>query len=175
MQYEKLNHPNIIDFSHDPDGVWFGDPCYVVPNDQWGYFCDVMFAYEKQHEPGNHYIGEVTDEHSGFNWYCWNTAYGDGSYHLMVNHSSVAQLGVDAGMLAAIPMRLIKHWQKWGIISDCFSHGHVLEPGICTGELNTENGDMYFGQHITLPTGYDAEHNFEDEEEECVEEGYFLS
>ena len=176
MQYEKLNSPNNVDFSHDPDGVWFGDPCYVVPEEQWGHFCDVMFAYEKKHKLARHYIGEVTDEATGLNWYCWNTAYGDGSYHLMVNDRSVAQLGVDAGMLAVIPMRLIKHWQKQGEISNYFEHGHVLDSGICSGVLDTEDGDMYFGYNITLPTGYDANHHFEDEEDEdeCVPNGYFF-
>lgn len=172
MYFEKLKQPNRIDFSHDPDGVWFGDPCYVVPKNQWGHFCDLMTKYEKDHELERHYIGEVTDEATGLNWYCWSTAYGDGSYSLQVNGNNVASLGVDAGTLSAIPMRLIKHWQQTGDISDYVDLGHVLDSDICVGQLDTDGGDMYFGYNITLPTGF--EYNPEEEDEfDCVEEGFF--
>jgi hypothetical protein len=174
MQYEKLTQPSKIDFSHDPDGVWFGDPCYVVPEDQWLHFCNLMFAYEEKNKLERHYVGEVTDESTGLNWYCWNTAYGDGCYTLQVNGNSVASLGVDAGMLSAIPMRLIKHWTKTGDISDHEGLGHVLDSDICVGQLDTSEGDMYFGYNITLPTGEQYNlHDEEEEEEQCVEEGYF--
>lgn len=174
MQFEKLNQPSNIDFSHDPDGVWFGDPCYVVPDDLWSHFCDQMFACEKEHELKRHYIGEVTDEPTGLNWYCWSTAYGDGCYNLQLNDKTVASLGVDAGMLSAIPMRLVNHWKK--------NHedvnprlGHVLDADVCVGQLNTEEGDMYFGHSITLPTGEESDYYEDEEEEECVAGFYFAN
>ena len=177
MEYKKLEDNN-LDFKDHKDGVWFGDPCYVVPENQWGYFCDTMFAYEKEAEPGHHYIGEVHDEATGIGWYCWSTAFGDGSYSLEVDGNTVASLGVDAGMLAAIPMTLINEWRK-----DPETHqsnpslGHVLSAEICNGKLATSEGDMHFsgggGPLIAIPTSWQCEDDYDENEDE-EEEGFYL-
>tara|TARA_B110000495_G_C22988498_1_gene581830 strand:+ start:394 stop:915 length:522 start_codon:yes stop_codon:yes gene_type:complete len=172
MEYSKLEDNN-IDFSDHEDGVWFGDPCYVVPEDQWASFCNAMFDYEKKADVGNYYIGEVHDEATGIGWYCWSTAYGDGCYSLEVDGNTVAELGVDAGLLSAIPMTLVNKWCK-----DPDSHrtdpslGHVLPADICNGYLATSEGDMHFrggtGPLIAIPTGDSCDDDYdpyEDEEE----------
>jgi len=175
MEYNKLQDNN-LDFKDHKDGVWFGDPCYVVPGDQWSHFCDTMFAYEKKAEPGHHYIGEVHDEATGIGWYCWSTAFGDGCYSLEVDGNTVASLGVDAGMLAAIPMTLVNEWRKDSDSGTNPSLGHVLPADICNGKLVTSEGDMHFsgggGPLIAIPTSWQCEDDYDENEDECDEESY---
>lgn len=175
MEYNKLQDNN-LDFKDHTDGVWFGDPCYVVPDDQWSHFCNKLFDYEKREEPGNHYIGEVHDEETGIGWYCWNTAFGDGCYSLELDGNTVAKLGVDAGMLAAIPMTLVNHWRKDIDGGTDPSLGHVLPADICNGKLATADGDMHFsggtGPLIAIPTGECCDDDYDPYEDECDEESY---
>lgn len=176
MHYEKLKD-TVINASTD---FWIGDPCYVVPDTHWGPLCDNWQSYEKEHEdnPDNtplprSYVAEVQDEETGYVFYCWSTAYGDGSYKLFVNEKEVASLPVDAGTLSAIPVGLIKHWKDTGQISDYEGLGHVVGEENLQGELVSENGDMFWGS-VRLPTGYEEESDEDDPWSECEEEGYFL-
>lgn len=164
---------NHVDMTDEPDGVWFGDPCYVFPEHDWSDFCNAIFSYEKVFEPGRHYVAHVTQS-SGKSWYTWSTAYGDGCYRLQINGKTVGRLGVDAGMLAAIPMSLIK---EWGATSAANSLGHVMNSSHCVGPLETDQGDMFWGLDITLPTGGIDEESESDEEwdeywAECDQESY---
>lgn len=150
---------------------WIGDPCYVVPDEMWGYFCDQWSSYEKKHNdnPVNEqlprcYVASVGDEATGYTWYTWSTAYGDGTYPLFVDGKQVARLGVDAGTLSAIPVGLIESWRTTGKIGQYESHGHVVSAEHLQGELTCDQGDTSWGG-MHLPT---AEQ--EDEEEECMEE-----
>lgn len=175
MRYEKL---------HDRDSVinavedfWIGDPCYVVPDELWGPFCNNWSDYEKQHNdnPDNQdlprcYVATVEHESTGLVWYCWSTAYGDGTYRLFIKDQEVARLGVDAGTLSAIPMPLIEHWKQTGKISKYEDLGHVVSAEHLQGELCCEGGDTFWGD-MRLPTGFEEE---PDHEEDCVEEGYFF-
>ena len=129
-----------------------------------------MFAFEKRHEHlGRHYVAQVTDEAFGLPFYCWSTAWGDGSYQLQLNGHAVASLGVDAGLLGAIPMSLIK---RWGTQSEAMRLGHVLPSHVCQGKLISDGGDMWFQgeQHeIHLPTGcQDDQHDLDCDEESYV-------
>ena len=170
MKYEELSKIHtIVDFS-DEEGVYFGDPCYVYPDERWESFCDANFAYEREHNPDRHHIGKITED-SGKVWYGWSTAYGDGCYALQRSGVTVARLGVDAGMLSAIPMSLIK---EWGAEASARELGHVLEPDHCVGPLNVDRGDMSWGNggyEITLPTG-DSIYEDEDEYDECEPNWY---
>lgn len=174
MHFEELKSTDTVtSFTQDEQselGVWFGDPCYVVPEDMWSYFCDQMFAFEKNNKMDRHYVAQVTEEAFGQTFYCWSTAWGDGSYQLQLDGHAVASLGVDAGLLSAIPMSLIK---RWGTQAAAASSGHVLPAHVCQGTLISDQGDMWFegeNHSISLPTGY--QDGQDEEEEECDEESY---
>lgn len=174
MKFTQLTPANNnVDMTDETGGVWFGDPCYVFPNERWEEFCNTMFAYEKAHDPDRHYIGKVTS-FTGTDWYTWSTAYGDGCYHLQLNGNTVGRLGVDAGMLSAIPWSLIK---EWGTESAAKQLGHVMASCHCVGQLKTDQGDMHWGYDITLPTGGLDDESESDEEwdehwAECDQESY---
>ena len=172
MNYDKLQDTHIK--GDDEDGFWFGDPCYVVPGQFWESFCDAWQAYDKRHEKDedfkHHYVAETHDEETGVGFYSWSTAYGDGTYKLFVNNSAVADLCVDAGTLSAIPMKLIKHWKQQGLIGEYEDLGHVVAAEHLDGAIGCEGGDFYWGK-VDLPTGYEADH---EDDEECEEEGWFF-
>lgn len=173
MHFEYLKETDTVtSFVQDEetDGVWFGDPCYVVPEELWGYFCNQMFAFEKNNKMDRHYVAQVTEETFGQTFYCWSTAHGDGCYQLQLDDNCVARLGVDAGLLSAIPMSLIK---RWGTEASANNLGHVLPNIVCEGELKSDGGDMWFEgptHTISIPTGYQDDE--EDEEDYCDEESY---
>lgn len=169
MNYKKASNTDNININ-DPDGVWIGDPCYVIPGDQWDVWCDSNFAHERANpDLPRCYIAEC--EHYGYKFYTWSTAYGDGCYPLFVNDNIVANLGVDAGTLSAIPMSLIKHWHQTGEIGDYEDMGHVIDSKHVGGEMTMDQGDLFWGD-VRLPTGgldsdedEDEEQYWEDEEE----------
>lgn len=171
MNYNKLQDTHVK--GDDQDGFWFGDPCYVVPEELWIPFCDAWQAYDKRHEQDedfkHHYVAETHDEETGVGFYSWSTAYGDGSYDLIVNNHVVARLGVDAGTLSAIPMKLINHWKQQGRIGQYLGHGHVVAAKHLDGEIECAGGDFSWDQ-VRLPTGYEVDQD----QEECEEEGWFI-
>lgn len=170
MNYDKLTQTHVT--GDDQAGFWFGDPCYVVPEDLWIPFCDAWQAYDKRHENDedfkHHYVAETHDEETGVGFYSWSTAHGDGSYDLIVNYKVVARLGVDAGTLSAIPMKLINHWKQQGRIGQYLSHGHVVSAEHLDGLIECDNGDFHWGQ-VSLPTS-----GSDEQEDECEEEGWFV-
>ena len=163
MHYEKLQDSYI----NASDSFWIGDPCYVVPDSHWGPFCDNWQAYEKQQEKAGNklprcYVAEVQHESTGYAFYTWSTAYGDGTYKLFVKNEPVASLGVDAGTLSAIPVGLIEYWKQNGEIGNYEDLGHVVDAEHLHGELYCDQGDTFWGD-MRLPTGFEEE---EEEEEE---------
>ena len=66
-----------------------------------------------------------------------------------MNGKVIASLGVDAGMLSMIPMRLIKKWsnesgEKIGdVLPGYFSGGYALQ-GYFKGKLVVKKGNMSF-------------------------------
>ena len=176
MIYNKLQDTHVK--GDDADGFWFGDPCYVVPDELWIPFCDAWQNFEKQHDdnPDNeklpsHYVAETHDEETGIGFYSWSTAYGDGTYVLFVNNKRVASLGVDAGTLSAIPMKLIKHWKRQGRIGEYQDMGHVVSADDLNGMIGCDGGDFYW-DNVSLPTGY--QDGQDPDEDECEEEGFFV-
>ena len=174
MHYEKLNErDSVINASTD---FWIGDPCYVVPDDQWDAFCDNLMKFESRDENKDLprcYISRVEHEETGYVFHTWSTAYGDGSYRLMISNETVEMLGVDAGTLSVIPVGLIEHWKSKGEIGEYESHGHVVAAEHLQGELTCHEGDMYWGD-VFIPTSGTDEDEEEDPWAECEEEGYFL-
>ena len=171
MHYEKLKEQDST-VNAETD-FWFGDPCYVVPDSQWGSLCGNWSAYDKKHQDDadfkHHYVARVEHEPTGYVFYVWSTAYGDGTYRIQVNHQEVGRLPVDAGCLSAIPVGLIEHWKKSGEISDYEDLGHVVSEENLHGELVCEGGDFFWGR-VNLPTGYEEEHD--EEYEDCDEYSY---
>ena len=172
MHYDKLKD-NYINAETD---FWIGDPCYIVPDSHWGPLCENWSSFEKREENQDLprcYVAEVQHEPTGYVFYTWSTAYGDGSYRLMVDNKQVAMLGVDAGCLSAIPMGLIEWWKKTGDIGDYEDMGHVVSAENLQGELTCHEGDMYWGKTF-LPTSGTDEEEEDDPWAECEEEGYFF-
>ncbi len=74
-----------------PAGKYYiGDPCYVI--DDWTTFCDVWF----QQDPG-------VFDFDGHDICVFETQWGDGIYEA----SDGSMLGVDAGLIGAIPAVLM--------------------------------------------------------------------
>lgn len=163
--YARLEQTDNVNMK-DPDGIWFGDPCYVVPDDLWDRWCDLYISYDKQHpDLPRCYVAECTSEHHTF--YTWSTAYGDGCYPLFVDDTQVARLGVDAGTLSAIPMGLIRRWHA-GVPANLDHLGHVIRDVHVGGLMQMDQGDLTWGE-VRLPTGGvdDDEYDPYDEELEC--------
>lgn len=157
--YARLEQTDNV-IMKDPDGIWFGDPCYMVPDDLWDAWCNKCSSYEEQNpDLPRCYVAECRSYSERHTFYTWSTAYGDGSYSLFVDGVRVASLGVDAGTLSAIPMSLIKKWHH-GVPAD-LNLGHVVKDTHVGGEMIMDQGDLHWGD-INLPTGGNCE---EDEEE----------
>ena len=130
------------------DLLWFGDPCYVVPNELWDSFCGL----DSKHQVKVNYKNMPCDS------FVWSTAYGDGEYELKKNGDVIASLGVDAGMLSMIPMRLINKWriesgEKLGDVEPGYFDGGYALQGSFQGELVVKGGNMSFGD-ITILTDW---------------------
>lgn len=138
-------------YEQGEDLLWFGDPCYVVPDDLWDSFCSL----DSEHQV------KVNYKNLPCYFFVWSTAWGDGEYELKMNGEVIASLGVDTGMLSMIPMRLIKQWRnesKDSIVGDVlpgyFSGGYALQ-GYFNGKLVVDNGNMCFNGptfNIIIPT-----------------------
>tara|TARA_A100001015_G_C14990990_1_gene713935 strand:- start:521 stop:1123 length:603 start_codon:yes stop_codon:yes gene_type:complete len=133
------------------DLLWFGDPCYIVQDKRWDSFCYLKSEHQYK----------VIDKSFPCPFYVWSTAWGDGEYDLKLNGKVVAPLGVDAGMLSIIPMRLVKKWRnesgkKLGDVPPGpFSGGWALQ-GSFLGNMSVRRGNMSFvGTHnISILTNY---------------------
>lgn len=147
--YKRLEHVDNVTIK-DADGIWFGDPCYVVPDDLWDRWCAMYTSYEREHaDLPRCYVAECTSKQHTF--YTWNTAWGDGCYPLYVHDEHVADLGVDAGTLSAIPVSLIRRWHG-GVPNNLETLGHVIQDAHVGGYMHLEHGDLTWGD-IRLPTG----------------------
>ena len=148
FHYEKTSY---ID-EQGSDLLWFGDPCYVVPDELWGPFCDLWTN-------GKHQV-KVNYKNLSCDSFVWSTAWGDGEYELKKDGDVIASLGVDAGMLSMIPMRLIQQWriesgEKLGDIEPGYFEGGYALQGSFQGELVVKVGNMSFdgsGFNITILT-----------------------
>lgn len=133
---------------------WFGDPCYVFPDDEWQQLCKLMFPNHNEPDFDDKYQIRVVNV-NGVHCYLFGTAYGDGSYDLKDSGEDIAELGVDAGMLSMIPIELVnaKGWgeTKWA--------GHVLklEPG--KKLIGVDFGDFFFGT-LSINTSGKGENEF---------------
>ncbi len=83
------------------------DPCYVFPEDKWDDFCEALSG-------DNDTIADdgAIMEYDGYKFFVMQTAYGDGCYPLKCFGTTVAELGVDAGLLSLIPLEAAHEWHK---------------------------------------------------------------
>ena len=175
--YKLEEEDRYVDFRSYIGGVYFGDPCYVVPGwdddvDLWDQLCDKMFVRVTRKDPSTG--EEVTTREEPFDarntirvveidnekFYMWNTSYGDGCFPITLNDKVVDKLGVDAGCLSIVPMNLIN---KWGKERDAKSLGYVYDgPGLA-GFLSVEEGDMHWNNWDILTGGLDEDEDDDDE------------
>ena len=180
--YKLEEQDRYVDFRSYSDGVWFGDPCYVVPDghshekNYWEPLVDMMYTKETfTHTDGTENctrhvetldsrneirVVEVEDE----KFYMWSTAYGDGCYPLTLNDKVVDKLGVDDGCLYIVPMKLLN---LWGISGESAKRsGYVYEgPGLA-GFLSVEEGDMHWNNWDLLTGPNHDEDEWDEFEEE---------
>jgi hypothetical protein len=186
--YKLEEEDRYVDLRSCIGGVYFGDPCYVVPGwdddvDLWDQICNKMFepVTRKHPETGEEFTSREEPFDSSNNirvveihrkmdeppakFYMWSTAYGDGCYPITLNDKLVDKVGVDAGCLSVIPMTLIN---SWGNEKSANRLGYVADvPNLC-GHLSVDEGDMHWNNWDIL-TGPNHD---EDEDEECEEYGF---
>jgi hypothetical protein len=169
--YKLEEEDRYVDFRSYIGGVYFGDPCYVVPGwdddvDLWEQLCNKMFAKTTK---TNWATGEeITTHEEGFDarnnirvvdvdgekFYMWSTSYGDGCFPITLNDKVLDRLGVDAGCLSIVPMNLIN---KWGKERDAQRLGYIYDgPGLA-GFLAVEEGDMRWNNWDILTGGLDED------------------
>ena len=179
--YKLEEQDRYVDFRSYADGIWFGDPCYVVPDgfnhdtkNYWESLVNMMYTKETfTHPDGTENcirhtetldsqneirVVEVDDE----KFYMWSTAFGDGCYPLTLNNKLVDKLGVDAGCLSVVPMKLIN---LWGISTEEAKRlGYIHEGPGNAGWMSVELGDFHWNNWDLL-TGPNHDEDEEDEEE----------
>lgn len=104
-----------------PAGRYYiGDPCYVIAD--WDAFCHVWFQQD----------GGIFD-FDGYSVCAYNTQYGDGCYPA----SDGSMLGVDAGIIGAVPAALMTTGDY-----DMGTEVEFREPFECYRDYD---GRMHFG------------------------------
>lgn len=106
--------------------LWYvGDPCYIIPDDQWGEFCEATFNEENQQNGNRHkggHIDSVIDWH-GQEITLWSNG-GDGAWEFSgLNTANGEQyFGVDAGIFCVINLDLLPAYKgdpaRMGILFD---------------------------------------------------------
>lgn len=121
FKLEKLNSKN----GHFKAGKYIiSDACYIVKDEEWNDFCDVMYKDSPNGIDDKGAIGE----YEGYKFFICHTAYGDGDYPVYKDKSVVGTCGVDAGNLSLIPFDLAAKWNKKGWNEKSWEEaGHVIE------------------------------------------------
>jgi hypothetical protein len=157
-----------------PAGTYYiGDPCYVIKDEEWmdaldstNYFNLFPSSNQKKYNPKhmqngvflyhtNDFADDPVEQLNGIYWFaCSSTEYGDGCYPCEDNEISIGECGVDAGLIAAIPIEMIvEHGDE-----SCIDNGvrHTFdEPFFIAYE---DEGKIIFGDVIV---------HTEDEDDGC--------
>ena len=141
-----------------PGKYWIGDPCYVYPDGKWSAFCNELFL-------------DKDDMKFIQGFHCFGTAYGDGVYNLyqkdkIIGKNIMGELGVDAGLLSIIPMKLVK---SWGGATKANHLGVVVEIKEEAEVVMSGKGNVEFGEYEIFTDGSDIE----DEDDLDDEEDYY--
>jgi len=126
--------------------VYIGDPCYVIGDDNWQNFCDMI---------DNNDNSQVIFDFMGHNIFVMQTKYGDGVYELFDDkYTLIGKLCVDSGLLCVMSFDGV---QKIDGIDD----GCVIE----IKDFNVDN--VYSDENATLFAGkYFVKTDYEDDEDD---------
>ena len=141
------------------DIKWYvGDPCYVIDDERWHIFCDRLFAVEHHlkesggNEDGPKYIRWSTkDKHNSwnhkdiFNVEVRHSPGGDGCWRFDEKDDlgNKISLGVDAGLLAIVPVELCED----AIVGDDSGAWFVDRPTLTT------EGHLWRGKMMVILNG----------------------
>jgi len=118
-----------------------GDPCYAVPNHEWGQLLQSCNYFENP-------VGKITrHDKSDYHVVAFGTRWGDGTYR----GSDGNDYPVDAGLIGLVPVEMVE---------DLADHT-IVEFNRDTLCVNDGSGNLRFG-HITIDTELADE---EDEDE----------
>ena len=123
-----------------PGEYYIGDPCYVIDHEKWDEFCGELWDAQKRRR--------TIFTFDNYDVAVMQTEWGDGQYE----SSEGIDLGVDAGIIGAIPMELITR-------GDPYDDGMVVTFNDAF-ECSNKNGTLWFGA-VWVET------NPEDNENEC--------
>lgn len=107
ITYTKSRRPQSNYQNIPKDSYWIGDPCYVLGEMNWGDFVECITFSDKVLD-----VIDVRIENDIFEVFVMPTAWGDGCYELKSHGKTVAELGVDTGMLALISKKLLELVQQ---------------------------------------------------------------
>lgn len=120
---------------------YIGDPCYVIRDKAWNEI--VKNHYKNNRENPRHVV-------NGRDCFLFNTAHGDGLYKLKEGETVVAYLGVDAGMIGAVPLEAIPDVSAL----DGLQLGYVADINLSSDTCKSDDGDMTFGPY-TVKTSWE--------------------
>lgn len=132
-------------FTLNAGDYWIGDPCYVFPSERWLDFCALC---------DSNFL-----EDFGIKFFVCGTAYGDGFYSLKKKGIEVGGCGVDSGMLAIIPVALLKRWKsKKGYTGKQDNFGGVFVTLEKDSEIEFNgNGNFEFGDFKMVTDDSDSD------------------
>lgn len=96
-------------------GRWYvGDPCYIIPDDQWNDFCEATFKEENKQRGDRHeggHIDSVIDWH-GQEITLWSNG-GDGTWSFSGFYSAngATSFSVDAGIFCVIDLHALPRYK----------------------------------------------------------------
>jgi len=173
----SIRNGNVLNLESGKE-YWFGDPCCVFGDEEngfWDRYCDMMSSDKSVED-----VGIVTYKEHDFLY--MSTAYGDGSYSVETE-DIFEYVRVDSGLLAVIPMDLIKSLEnvsesslQLGVVFT--PHPNVLNVYANVGERNgwNRNGFYWSGAVRCVTDGSDEieddeyEYEYDYDEDEPVED-----
>lgn len=139
---------------------WITDPCYLYPDEEWLKFCDGISPERSGvYDYGKH------------SFFAWGTAYGDGMYLVMQKIrgevSDIGSVGVDSGMLAIIPNKLVEEWGAMEKAKDLKKR--LLATKIEAKRafvIDEMNGDAFLGDDFCVDTsGFTCDDDADEDDE----------
>lgn len=101
-----------------PGEYYIGDPCYVIRDEDWmdcleetAYFNMLEPGTERKYRPSDLQNGVFSFEDGNEIQYRFagsSTKYGDGCYPCRENGMQLGECGVDAGLIAAVPVAMVE-------------------------------------------------------------------
>jgi hypothetical protein len=141
-----------------PAGTYYvGDLCYVVPNENWGAYCDQSFPTD-----GSYHIG-FFENYEGVGYATFGTMYGDGEYLDQFGR----RYGVDSGSIGCIPTGALVEFNE----EEARRLGNIIDfPTSFDCGYDDKTGTIRIG-HIEIITGdypedEEDDYDYDSEDEE---------